>query len=50
MQPSIGVPYVQTVNTAMPTASESPTEIFTKLFAESRHALQRYIRRFVGLE
>ena len=32
----------------MPTASESPTEIFTKLFAESRHALQRYIRRFVG--
>src|SRR5271155_3819062 len=32
----------------MPTASESPAEIFTKLFAESRHALQRYIRRFVG--
>jgi RNA polymerase sigma-70 factor, ECF subfamily len=32
----------------MPTASDSPTEIFTKLFAESRHALQRYIRRFVG--
>src|SRR6202167_738006 len=32
----------------MPTASESPTEIFTKLFAESRHALQRYIQRFVG--
>jgi RNA polymerase sigma-70 factor, ECF subfamily len=32
----------------MPTASESPTEIFTKLFAESRHALHRYIRRFVG--
>jgi RNA polymerase sigma-70 factor (family 1) len=32
----------------MPTASDSPTEIFTKLFAESRHALHRYIRRFVG--
>src|ERR1700730_6166032 len=32
----------------MPTASESPTEIFTKLFAESRQALHRYIRRFVG--
>jgi RNA polymerase sigma-70 factor (family 1) len=48
VQPPIGVPWVETVNTAMPTASESPTEIFTKLFAESRHALQRYIRRFVG--
>jgi RNA polymerase sigma-70 factor (family 1) len=32
----------------MPTTSEYRTEIFTKLFAESRHALQRYIRRFVG--
>src|SRR5579863_9275657 len=32
----------------MSTASESPSEIFTKLFAECRHALQRYIRRFVG--
>src|ERR1700691_1280623 len=32
----------------MPTASETPTEIFTKLFTESRHALHRYIRRFVG--
>ena len=32
----------------MPTTSEPPTEIFTKLFAESRHALHRYIRRFVG--
>src|ERR1700727_816376 len=32
----------------MPTASESTTEIFTKLFAESRQALHRYIRRFVG--
>jgi RNA polymerase sigma-70 factor, ECF subfamily len=32
----------------MPTTSESRTEIFTKLFAESRHALHRYIRRFVG--
>jgi RNA polymerase sigma-70 factor (ECF subfamily) len=32
----------------MPTTSESRTEIFTKLFAESREALQRYIRRFVG--
>jgi RNA polymerase sigma-70 factor (family 1) len=32
----------------MPTTSESPTEIFTKLFAESRQALVRYIRRFVG--
>src|SRR5450631_3036966 len=32
----------------MPTASQTPTEIFTKLFTESRHALHRYIRRFVG--
>jgi RNA polymerase sigma-70 factor (ECF subfamily) len=32
----------------MPTTSEPPTEIFTKLFAESRQALLRYIRRFVG--
>jgi RNA polymerase sigma-70 factor, ECF subfamily len=48
VQPLIGVPWVHTDNTAMPTASESPTEIFTKLFAESRHALHRYIRRFVG--
>src|SRR3979490_2441851 len=32
----------------MPTISESRTETFTKLFAESREALQRYIRRFVG--
>jgi RNA polymerase sigma-70 factor (ECF subfamily) len=32
----------------VPTTSDSPTEIFTKLFAESRHALHRYIRRFVG--
>src|ERR1700724_3799224 len=32
----------------MPIASQSPSEIFTKLFAESRHALHRYIRRFVG--
>ena len=48
VQPSVGVPYVQTDNTAMSTASESPTEIFTKLFAESRQALHRYIRRFVG--
>jgi RNA polymerase sigma-70 factor, ECF subfamily len=31
----------------MPT-SESRTEIFTKLFTESRQALHRYIRRFVG--
>jgi RNA polymerase sigma-70 factor, ECF subfamily len=28
--------------------SESRTEIFTKLFAESRDTLHRYIRRFVG--
>jgi RNA polymerase sigma-70 factor, ECF subfamily len=48
VNPPIGVRYDQTDNTAMPTASESPTEIFTKLFAESRHALHRYIRRFVG--
>jgi RNA polymerase sigma-70 factor (family 1) len=48
VQPPNGVRYDQTDNTAMPTASESPTEIFTKLFAESRHALHRYIRRFVG--
>ena len=32
----------------MPTNSETRTEIFTKLFAESRQALHRYIRRFVG--
>jgi RNA polymerase sigma-70 factor, ECF subfamily len=32
----------------MPKTSESRTEIFTKLFAESRQALHRYIRRFVG--
>ena len=31
----------------MPTTSESRTETFTKLFAESRQALHRYIRRFV---
>jgi hypothetical protein len=48
VKPLIGVPCDETDNTAMPTASESPTEIFTKLFAESRHALLRYIRRFVG--
>src|ERR1700732_4860925 len=32
----------------MPTTSEPRTENFTKLFAESGQALQRYIRRFVG--
>jgi RNA polymerase sigma-70 factor (ECF subfamily) len=32
----------------MPTTTESRTEIFTKLFAESRQALHRYILRFVG--
>ena len=32
----------------MPTTSETRIEIFTKLFAESRQALHRYIRRFVG--
>src|SRR5580704_16971692 len=32
----------------MLTTSESRTEIFTKLFAESRQALHRYIRSFVG--
>jgi RNA polymerase sigma-70 factor, ECF subfamily len=32
----------------MPTTSEARIEIFTKLFAESREALHRYIRRFVG--
>jgi RNA polymerase sigma-70 factor (family 1) len=32
----------------MPTPPEPRTEIFTKLFAESRQALQRYIQRFVG--
>jgi RNA polymerase sigma-70 factor (ECF subfamily) len=31
----------------MPTTSGSRTETFTKLFAESRSALHRYIRRFV---
>jgi RNA polymerase sigma-70 factor, ECF subfamily len=32
----------------MPTTSDSRADIFTKLFAESRGALHRYIRRFVG--
>src|ERR1700738_4956675 len=32
----------------MPTTSDSRTEIFTKLFAERRQALHRYILRFVG--
>jgi RNA polymerase sigma-70 factor, ECF subfamily len=32
----------------MPTTSKSHTEMFTKLFAESREALHRYILRFVG--
>jgi RNA polymerase sigma-70 factor (family 1) len=32
----------------MPTTSDPPTEIFTKLFTESRQSLHRYIRRFVG--
>lgn len=32
----------------MLSTSDSRTEIFTKLFAESREALHRYIRRFVG--
>src|ERR1700675_1575642 len=32
----------------MPTTAEPRTEDFTKLFAESRQALQRYIQRFVG--
>src|SRR3979411_429032 len=32
----------------MPTTSESRTEIFTRLFSESRQALHRYIQRFVG--
>ena len=32
----------------MPTTSEPRNDIFTKLFAESRVALHRYIRRFVG--
>jgi RNA polymerase sigma-70 factor (family 1) len=32
----------------MPMTSEPRTELFTQLFAESRQALHRYIRRFVG--
>jgi RNA polymerase sigma-70 factor (ECF subfamily) len=32
----------------MPNTSESRTENFAKLFAESRQALHRYIQRFVG--
>jgi RNA polymerase sigma-70 factor (ECF subfamily) len=32
----------------MPSTSDSPAEIFAKLFAESRQSLHRYIRRFVG--
>ena len=31
----------------MPTTTESRTEVFAKLFAESREALHSYIRRFV---
>src|SRR3569833_66968 len=31
----------------MPTNSESRTEVFTQLFAESRQSLLSYIRRFV---
>jgi len=31
----------------MPTTSQSHTEAFTRLFADSRQALHRYIRRFV---
>jgi RNA polymerase sigma-70 factor (ECF subfamily) len=31
----------------MPTTSEPRTDLFTKLFTESRQALHRYIRRFV---
>jgi len=31
----------------MPTTSESRNETFTRLFADSRQALHRYIRRFV---
>jgi RNA polymerase sigma-70 factor, ECF subfamily len=45
----MGVAYLfERITTAMPTTSESRTEIFTKLFAESRQALHRYIQRFVG--
>jgi RNA polymerase sigma-70 factor (family 1) len=32
----------------MPTTTDTSLEVFAKLFAESRRALQRYIRRFVG--
>jgi RNA polymerase sigma factor (sigma-70 family) len=32
----------------MPTTTDASVEVFAKLFAESRQALQRYIRRFVG--
>ena len=32
----------------MPTSTDSRSDTFTKLFAESREALHRYIRRFVG--
>jgi RNA polymerase sigma-70 factor (family 1) len=37
----------QTDRTAMTPTSDSPTETFSKLFAESRQALLQYIRRFV---
>jgi RNA polymerase sigma-70 factor (family 1) len=37
----------QTGDTEMSTTSDSRTETFIKLFAESRQALHRYIRRFV---
>lgn len=37
----------QTDRTAMTPTSDSHTETFLKLFAESRQALHRYIRRFV---
>src|ERR1044072_3723760 len=36
-----------TDRTAMTPTSDSPTETFSKLFAESREALLQYIRRFV---
>jgi RNA polymerase sigma-70 factor (family 1) len=39
---------METDNKAMSTPSKSHTEMFTKLFAESREALHRYIQRFVG--
>lgn len=40
--------YVRPNTNIMPKATDTRAEIFANLFAESRDALHRYIRRFVG--